>query len=487
MGASLSLHLSRSFTVKFTEERLEREGDGLLEMMYRDVQSFPAAATLDYEGRFRSAGFDGTSGALRFGATWSSGRAEEDALRLLDAPASNAGDTGRYRNDSNTTTESAVGRAGWKIAKGLVDLSVAAGWHDAETDSSVRGNEAVTGIFAPGTGFFDLKATTEANARGWFGRGEVLVLPHRDWELLGRYESRSDAVIGTADAWVRNVPPPLPQSGPYFPVPETTRSDADLNRVGLEVRWRADRAWRFRVGAEQVRERIVSIERETAALRSREWTPTTVAATGGFDWVPNRRFDASVLARRAVARDAATALSLDEGNSLSVRLRAKRPDGWHATAFARLKRRSQEEADAFSTYDNAGFSMGNQGFDHSLEFTVSRERISTAADTMFVVDASMNPARTPHRVSYEETVTAFTMDVSQDLWGPWRAFGNVRWVDGNGDAPYVQSDASLGIGWRFTKQAELKIEGRRVAYVETDRATDDYAAKILTVSVAYEF
>ncbi len=486
-GMSLSVNLAKSLVLRFSTDRLRREGDGDVEMKYRDDQPFPAAAVLDYEGNFRSAGFDGTSGALRFGGTFSWGRSEDDSMRTLEAPAPNAGDTGRYRNVSDVSTESAVGRAGWKSARGTVDVSVSGGYHAAETDSVVRGTEAVTPSTGVGVGYTDLRAVTEANARGWFGRAEVLVLPHADWEILGRYEDRTDAVVGSADTRVRDVPPPQPPGGPYLAVPESTRSDADLNRVGAEARWRASRAWRFRAGAEQVRERITSDQEDRFSVESREWSPTTVAATAGADWSPSDRFDASLLGRGARARDAATALSLDEGNSLSLRLRARRPDGWHATAFARVKQRSEDSADAFSRYDNYGYSMGHAADDRSLEFTISRQDLRTSADTRFVVDASSNPAGSPHRLRYSESVTAFTVGLSQEVWGPLRAFGSLRWADGDGDSPYVQSDLSLGVGWRFVPEAELRVEGRRVAYLEDGRSVDDYAAKILTVSVAYEF
>jgi hypothetical protein len=93
----------------------------------------------------------------------------------------------------------------------------------------------------------------------------------------------------------------------------------------------------------------------------------------------------------------------------------------------------------------------------------------------------------PHRVRYDEDVLAASIDFSEKVSGPLRVFGNVRWADGSGGVPYDQSDVSLGVGWRFVKAAELRIEGRRVAYVETNRNVDDYAARMLTVSILYEF
>ena len=487
-GASLSLDLAKNLVLRLSNDRLHREGSGDVAMRYGlDDQDLPVAAVLDYEGWTRTASLDGTAGAFRFGGTLGWGRAEDDSVRTLVVPASAPGDTGRYRVLSSVNTGSAVARAGWKAPGGAVDLSLSGGYHEAETDSSVRTMEAITPVGLGNQGFTDWKATTEANARGWFGRAELLLLPHRDWEVLGRYEDRSNSVVGTADNWKRDVPPGFPPGGPYNSQPEFTRSDADLARIGVEGRWRASRPWRFRAGAEQVRERITSLEVDSLAVRDRSWSPTTVAATAGADWTPNGRFDASLLARGARARDAATALSLDEGNSLSFRMRARRPDGWHATAFARLKRRTEDSADAFSTYDSYGYSMGHAGEGRSLDFTISREDLTTAADTAYIVDATVNPARSFHRVRYDESVTAFTIDMSQQVKGPLRAYGSLRWADGNGDNPYVQSDLSVGLGWRLSEVAELRAEGRRVAYLENDRSVDDYAAEILTLSVACEF
>jgi hypothetical protein len=492
VGASLSLHLGPGTVLRVTEERLRRTGDARLEMRYRDDQYFPAAAVLAYEGRFHSAGLDGSRGDFRWGGTVSWSHADDDSVRVLEAPASNAGDTGRYRNLSDIDRRAVVGRAGLKLLDRKVDLSVTGGYHAGETDSRVRGAEAVTPLALPGTAYTDLRATTEANARGWFGRGEVLVLPHGDWEVLGRYEARSDRVLGGADILLRDLPPPSVPAGPYTPLPESSRTEADLTRTGLEVRWRASKAWRFRAGGEQVRERIVFRENELYGAfleRVEAWNPVTVAATAGADWTPVEGFDASLLARGTRARRAATALSADEGRTLTARLRARGTAGWHATAFARVKQRNEDSTDSSSLYDAYGWSGGHAGEGHFVELTLSRRDLSTSSDTYFVVDASSptGTTRTPHRVSHDESVTQASLDFSKDVAGPLRAFGSLRWADGTGDARYAQSDLSLGLGWRLSRSAELKAEGRRVAYAEGDRSVDDYEARILTVSVAYEF
>ena len=65
--------------------------------------------------------------------------------------------------------------------------------------------------------------------------------------------------------------------------------------------------------------------------------------------------------------------------------------------------------------------------------------------------------------------------------------GRGRWSDGNGDTPYDQYDAALGLGWRFRRDVELRGEVRTVVYDEPGSDPDDFSAGILTVSVHWSF
>ena len=68
--------------------------------------------------------------------------------------------------------------------------------------------------------------------------------------------------------------------------------------------------------------------------------------------------------------------------------------------------------------------------------------------------------RGPWTAEYDESVLAATLDFSQEISGPLRAFGRARWADGTGDLPYEQVDAALGLGWRFVPSTELRAEAR---------------------------
>jgi hypothetical protein len=474
-GVRLSVRASKGLELRFTSERLRREGDANLDHWFPSYLSFPVAATVDYEGLTQSAGLDGSSGALRYGASWTWGVAEDDSMRLLDRPDTPVRDLGTYRNRSDVRTGTATGRLGLRLWKGKVDLSVLGSWHAGETDTRVFGTEQWSS--SPTTpAFRRTRGVTESNSRGWTGRAEALLLLHPDWEVLARRESTSRAQDGDGVLWIRPAAasPPIPQ--PFF-----ASADADLDRTGVEARWRASKEWRFRAGAEEVRERVV--ERD---LYVDSWSPTTAAATAGADWSPSERFDASLLVREARARDPATEVSADEGRWVSFRLRARRPDGFHGTLFARLKQRTNGDADAVVSYDSYGYAFGHASPTGWMEFSITRQDTTFAADTRFASDASA-PVVTAHRVRFDEDVLAANLDFSEKLLGPLRLFGAARWADGGGGVPYVQSDVSLGLGWRFVKEAELRIEGRRVAYIETNRNVDDYAARIATLSILYEF
>ncbi len=476
-GGRLSFHLLRNLEVHLSEDRLHRGGDADLQEYFPDSRrnlSFPVAATLDYDGRFHSAGFDGSTGDFRFGATWSWSRAKDDSLRLLDRPGTLGRDLGRYENLSSISSESASARAGVRLWQGKADLEVQGTWNAGETDTRLREHDSYN-LQNPTTyQFLDSVGQTESNTRGGSGRVDLTVLPHPDWELLARYETRFQDEIGNGVAWLRGTP-----SGPFTALPVSTGTDTDLQRTGLEARWRPSSAWRFRAGAEEVQETIV-----TRDNRLREWDPVTTAATAGTDWRPSDRFDGSLLLRESRTRNAATQLSADEGDWLSLRLRGKLDGGFHGTLFARVKRRTNEAADAFSTYDSYGCAFGQSDADGFAEASITREDFTYASDTRFVVDLN---AKSNYRVRSDEAVTALTLDFSRKVKGPLRAFGSARWAEGSGGSPYLQSDASLGLGWRFSKGVELRLEGRRVVYAERDRSVDDYAARLITLSILYEF
>jgi hypothetical protein len=471
-GARLSFHLLKNLEIHLSEDRQHRGGDAGLQEWFPNSQrnlSFPVAATIDYDGRFHSAGFDGSSGDFRFGATWSWSRAKDDSLRLLDRPGTQGQDLGLYRNLSSITSESASARAGVRLWKGKVDLEVLGTWNAGETDTLLREHDSYS-VPDPDYLFLDNAGRTESNTRGGSGRVNLTVLPHPDWEVLARYETRFQDEIGSGVA---------SPGDPFAAVPISTGTDTDLQRTGLEARWRASPAWRFRAGAEEVQETIV-----TRDNKLREWNPDTTAVTAGTEWNPSSRFDGSLLLREARTQHASTQLSADEGDWLSLRLRGKLDGGFHGTLFARVKRRTNDAADAFSTYDSYGYVFGHSDADGFAEASITREDFTYASDTRFVVDLA---AKSGHRVRSDEAVTALTLDFSRKVKGPLRAFGSARWAEGSGGAPYVQSDASLGLGWRFAMSAELRLEARRVVYAERGRGMDDYAARLITLSVLYEF
>jgi hypothetical protein len=299
--------------------------------------------------------------------------------------------------------------------------------------------------------------------------------------VLARWETREAATRGSANISYRDeMPPTLIQ----FARPFRTTVEVDQDRALLEGRWRASKAWRLRAGAERIEERIRGETPDPDA-----WDPDTTAALAGFDWTPSDRVDLSVLGRGSRTGGSTTALSAEDAEALSARLRLKRPDGWRMTAFSRLKSREREgRYDSGASVDAYGITFGREaGKDGWLDLSIGRHDFSLASDTRFVTDTAISNLKSPHRVRYDEEVTGATLDFSIPVSGPLRTFASARAAIGRGDLPYRQHDAALGLGWRLSAAWDLRLEGRHVAYRESDRDYDDYGATIVTLSVLWEF
>jgi hypothetical protein len=478
-AGSLSVHLAERFEIHLSTERLQRRGDGVLDQYYIPRSDYyPVAADIDFERRTHTAGFDASSGGFRFGGTGDWTGATDDALRTLDYSDAATRSEGTYRNKSRITGRGFTGRAGWKSAGGLLDLSVQGGYRTSESDTEIQEDavELITGAPIP---YWTQVGTSEANARSRWWRGEALLAPAEGFEILGRWEETSGSVVGDADSTVNSA---------ATDVFDTT-ADATLRRAGLEANWRATNAWRLRAGAEQVSERRTEqVGATSASDRDADvWAPSTLVGTAGVDFRPSSALDASLLARFAAANDPATALSTESGRALSFRLRARPGAGWHATGFARVKQRSTEESDSMVDYDSYGLSVGREGAGGWFELSATREEFVLEADSVVVLSTGLPVVRSPFRSEYAESVDSATLDFSVVVSGPLRCFGNARWGEGDGDIPYDQLDAGAGLGWRFVPAAEFRIEARRVSYKEPDRGVDDYSASIYTFSILWEF
>ncbi len=486
-GGRLDFRPLRGLEVHLSTRRLRRTGDAALDQHYRDDRSLPVAATIDFHGL----GFDAATGPIRFGGTWAWSRAGDDSVRTLDRPDTPQPDLGTYRNLSDVETGTATARAGVHLLDGRVDLGVVSTYSSSETSSVVQGSEVSVGTGPDGrqgtpddvAWSTETRGRTESDSRGRTWRADLLVLPHPDAEVLVRVERRRADARGDADLRLRVQSPPYSDPSQAFgPVPQETSAKERLAREGIEARWRITPEWRLRGGAERVDERVAVRDRDTDL-----WTPRTTAGTAGFDFTPSERFDASVLGRVSRTADAPTSLSAEEGRGLSVRLRARRPDGWHATGFARVKQKSNGDSDAFTTYDSYGMVFGRGHDGGFFEASLTREDFTLASDTRFAVDLGVTPVKTPHRVRYDEAATSAALDFSQALSGPLRAFGSGHWTDAHGDLPFVRYDAALGLGWRFVPSTELRLEVRRISFDENGAFRDDYRSRIVTLSVRWEF
>jgi len=490
-GGSLRVHPRPGLEAFLSIERRQREGDARLHQVYRDDRSLPLPATLDYHGRTWTAGFDAAPGALRFGGTASWNRASESTLRLLDRPDTPVPDEGPFRNGSDMASRTFSGRAGLRLFRGRLDLSASGGYTTARTESRVRERVVST---APGSNGIpgdsdDLAYSSETRGRtgndlrGRWWRGEALVLPSGDWEVLARYERRLTDERGRADLRLRDQSPPFSDpSAPFFHLVEEPGALARLSRLGVEARWRASRQWRLRGGVERVDERVVTVEDELES-----WSPETRIATAGADWTPSERFDASLLVRAADQRDDATQLSPGEADGVTLRLRGRDPGGSYATGYARLKDRQVERSDSQARVNAVGAVLGHAGTDGFAEFTVERRTYLLESDTRFTADRSVNGVKSPRRVRYDEETDTLGLDLSRTVSGPVRAFGRGWWNRSAGDYPWRRYDAALGLGWRFHPSTELRLEVRRVVLNEGGLLRDDYRADILTVSVLWEF
>ena len=491
-GGRLRFRPAQRLEVTLSTERLRREGDADLSQVYRDDQPFPAATVLSYDGRFHSVGVDATPGVFRVGGTWSFSRATDLSRRVLDRPDSPERDLGTYLNDSDVAHDTFAGRVGARLFKGVLDLSGDGGYRTGSTETSLRDDYVVSTPGPDGIkGNLDDEAwtqtdrgTSSADLRGRWWRGQALLRLREDWELLGWYEHRDASERGLLDHTVEAEPVGV-DFGPPVREVASSRADSSMARTGLEARWRATREWRFRGGWERIRERVHT--EEPAEFDRGSWGPVTQVGTAGADWVPSNRFNASLLLRAASATDPGTQLSPGDARSLSLRLRAKRPDGFHGTSWIRLKDRREGDANADSSVDSYGFLFGGANDDGFFEITADRRSYTVASDTTYVVDLVPGSVKTPHRVRFEEDVNSAAVTFSHRVKGPLRAFTSASWSDARGDYDWVRYDASLGLGWRLSPSTELRLEARRIVFNEKERSADDYRADLLTASVLWEF
>ncbi len=491
-GGRLRFQPLESLQVSLSTEHLRRDGDATLSQMYRDDQPFPSTAVLDYDGRFHSVGVDATQGVLRAGATWSWTRASDESWRVLDRPDTPERDTGVYRNLSDVDADTLAGRLGARLAGGRLDLSADGGYRTGDTDTalsedatvSTDGLDGIDGTPDDEAWVHTMRGDSSAELRGKWWRGQALWRPRDDWEFLGWMEHRETDERGRLVSVTEDEPVGV-DFGPGFRSVEESTAEAKLEREGLEARWRAAKEWRFRGGWERVRERVHT--EEPAEGDSKTWSPVTRVLTGGADWVPSDRFDAGLLVRTADAGGAATQLSAGDLDSLSLLLWAKRPDGFHLTAWYKRKDRRESEANSDSAVDTLGFLFGGANADGFFELAADMRNYRTATDTRYVVDLVPGAVKTPHRVRYDEDVLTLTTTLSHRVKGPLRAFSSFSIGDASGDYDWVQYDASLGLGWRLTPSTELRLEARRVVFNEADRQVDDYRADLLTASVMWEF
>jgi hypothetical protein len=490
--ARLDLHAGRDLEFHLSTERRTRKGDATLDQIYRRDRTLPVAADIRYDGRFHSVGFDATPGPFRFGATGTLGRALDESFRTLDRPDSPVRDRGVFRTRSEFRSSEVSGRAGVSLLDGLLDLGAFAGYSGAETDATLRERAVVVldgtdGRF--GTPDDELWSTetrgvTDAHTRARWVRGEALARIGRDGEVLARWEGRDASSNGAADMRYRDQMPPFSApTDPFFLRPFRTTVEDRQARGLLEGRWRVSKAWRLRAGGERIEERYRSVAPDADA-----WDPVTNAALAGFDWSPSDRVDLTVLGRASRTRGPSTAISAEDAEALSARLRLRRPDGWRLTAFSRLRSRDRSDSDGEATVDAYGLAFGREaGSDGWFELSVTRHEFDLATDTRFVVDLANGPNKVDRRVRYDEEVTAATLDFSVPLHGALRAFASARAALADGDLPYRQHDAAAGLGWRFVPSTEIRLEGRRVAYREDDRSPDDYGATLVTLSLLWEF
>lgn len=492
-GGSLDFRPGRDLEIHLSTERKTREGDGTLDHLYRQERTLPVATTSRYDGRFHSIGFDATPGIFRFGATGVFGSAADDSVRTLDRPDTPIPDRGNYAIRADFESVDVTGRAGVRLFGGKLDIGVLGGWGSASTDAEVteRAQVVLDGLDdTQGTPddepvSTETQARTEADTRHHWIRGEALWLPAERLEILARWEARNSGTNGSADVGIRDQAPPFNDpTVPFFVIPIDSELDSRQERASLEARWRASKQWRFRAGGEKIEERVTSRD-NTPDFDF--WDPETRAALAGVDWEPNDRVELSVLGRAARTKRPAEELSAEDADSLTARLRLRRPDGFRLTATTRLRQRENGEADSVASVDATALAFGHEAPEGWFEATISREQFQLESDTRFVVDLANGPNKIDARVGYEETVVAANLDFSYQVKGPLRTYGTGRAARGRGDLPYTQSDATLGLGWRLSPSMEVRGEARRAAFHDDLREQDDYAAEIWTLSIFWEF
>jgi len=507
-GGSLRLHPARGLAITLEGDRLSRRGDSRLDQVFVREHVLPVEAPVRYDRRRGSVAVDGTSGDFRFGVRHSVHGAKDDALRTLFRADTPVDDAGNYDTDSRIRGTSTTARAGVRLLGGALDLSCLAGTAGTATDSRFGGRHLIAdaGIDGmPGTpddrAFSqEARGTSAARLREDTLRLEADVAPRESLDLLARVERVSARERSRLDGGTRTQTPPFADPALRFSkVADRLEGRGVLDRDSLEALWRPARTWRLRAGVERVAELVDvdGVETSTSPIgvvltrpigddRPRS-SPKTVVGTAGVDFTPSDRFDASLLVRRARAGGTTLALATDEGDSFSLRLRARRPDGWHASAHARVKERSRDDPDSRVSYDSLGATFGREEEAGSFLLSATRESFVVASDTAFVLNRTLEPDPHAHRVRYDETVDVLSADFDRRVSGPLRVFGAARWVHAEGDLPSVARDASLGLGWRLALQSELRLEARSVSYRESRRNLDDYGARVVTLSFVQEF
>jgi hypothetical protein len=490
-AARLSIRATDAVTVRLGADALDRTGRSRLDALWRGTDPVAVDGPVDYRRRGYDAGIDARAGAFRFGVGYALSDADDDTPRFLRLPAKAGGYAGTFRTSSDVDTGTASAHAGVSLLGGDLDLVAAAFLRRARNRSTVDGSEVVPvdgGDGIPNSGDeiptqLDTRGGSQARMREAEIRFDARVRPHADWDVLARVQRRSyDEAARYALGLRFTVPaPPLP-GDPFSPSTGGADGDGVQDRYSLEATWRASKPLRFRAGAERILE-----DYSSGTDRVPRRSPRTVALTAGADWSPVRAFDASLLVRSARSGGAATRISLDAGETVTFRSRLRGNDGGHVSTFVRTRERREDDARSRVRADAMGVAGGIAGEKGFLEVTLQRHRFLLAADTRFVRDLAFGFTKEEARVRSDEEVDSLSVDFSREISGPLRVFGSARVARGRGDFRYDGRDASLGLGVRLSPSAELRCEGRGAAWREEGASTDDYRAKILTVSLAWEF
>jgi hypothetical protein len=487
----LSLRPTDGLTVHFGGSRVERDGDARLQRLVFGEQSIPVEAPLDDDHNTYTVGLDARSGEVRFGVHQAWAKGDSVLLRTLSQPDTPVDDLGVYRTDTDLDSSTTSGYVGMTMAGGALDLEVRGAYLGSRSKSQLFGREQVSSDGGdgvdPSPDDFGVSTENHGSSRATLHGTRLTALatvkPTDPVEVLLRYERDAARERSSFRSEERILIPPFSApADPFFTTTEDLRTRTVLERFGGDVTWRPHKAWRVRGGGEHVKEEVTEVGGFSPPL-----SPKTTLATLGVDTRVYDDLDVSVLGRTASTGGAATQLSADTGDMLSVRVRARPLEGWHGTAWWRVDEREEDDAHSEVDSDAFGLSGGIEADTGWMEASVSRHRFTVASDTRYVVDRIVDPVKSPHRVRYDEEVDVVSLDFSREISGPLRGFGSLSWANARGDLPSTSRDASLGLGWRFEENLELKVEGRMVAYRERNRSVDDYDAEILTISVVWTF